>query len=79
MESNRFKYIYSILLLLITVFWAGFSVWITYKAASDKLTLDILASAGANILLGNLITMCVDVKQYWFRKALPKQEAGNGN
>ena len=74
MEGNRFKYIYTILLLIITVLWALFCVWITYKAASDKLTLDILASAGANILLGNLITMCVDVKQYWFRKAIKKEE-----
>ena len=71
--GDRFKYIYSILLLVATIGWACFSVWITYKAATAKLTIDILASAGANVLLGALIKMLSDVNQYWFRKAKPKE------
>jgi len=73
MQSEQFKQLFTLVTLVVTVFWAGFCVWITEKAATDKLTVDILAAAGANVLLGALInwtTLCV---QFWFRKAKPKE------
>ncbi len=70
MRGDRFKYIYSILLLLITVGWGAFCTWVTYKAATDKLTVDIVAATGAGVLLGGLLKMASDVNQYWFRKKL---------
>lgn len=73
MIGDKFKYVYSVLLLLVTLGWAAFAVLITYRAAIDKLTIDIITSAGANIVLGILLKMLSDVNQFWFRKA-PKGE-----
>jgi hypothetical protein len=73
MVGDRFKYVYSILLLLVSVGWGSFCVWITYKAVMERLTIDIIAAAGASVLLGALIKMLGDVNQYWFRKALKKE------
>lgn len=72
MNSEIFKGIYALILLLITLAWASFSVWITYRALLDKLTVDILASAGANVLLGALIGWNANVIQHYFRKAKPE-------
>lgn len=71
MDGDNFKYVYSIVLLVLTIGWAAFCVWITYKAASQLQAADILASAGANVLLGALINWAGNVNQYWFRKSKP--------
>jgi len=71
--GDRFKYIYSILLLVLTLAWAGFCVWITYRAVTQLLPADVLVSAGANVLLGALINWTGNVNQYWFRKALKEK------
>ena len=67
-EHSWFKQIYTIVLLVLTLAWAVFCVWITWRAVDVKETLDILGSAGANALLGALISWNADVKQFWFRK-----------
>ena len=72
MESEHFKQIYSFVLLGATILWAGFCVWITYKACAEKQVVDILASAGANVLLGALINWNGNINQFWFRKAKPE-------
>lgn len=71
MNSERFKQAYSLVLLTVTVGWAGFSVLIVYKSLMEKLAADILASAGASVLLGVLIKMLGDVNTFWFRKKGP--------
>mgnify|MGYP001568334439 CR=1 FL=1 len=72
MNDEQFKQIYSFVILGITTLWAGFCVWITYKACTEKQIVDILASAGANVLLGALINWNGNINQFWFRKAKPK-------
>lgn len=69
MSNDTFKAIYALVLLLIIFLWAGLSVWITYRALLDKLTTDILAAAGANVLLGALIGWNGNVVQHYFRKS----------
>lgn len=67
--GDRFKYVYSILALLLVIFWGSFCVWITYRAMSELQATDILVSAGANVLLGAMINWNGNITQYWFRKA----------
>jgi len=74
MNSDTFKHIYSVLLLLLTIGWAAFCVWITYRAATQLQAADVLVSAGANVLLGALINWNGNVNQFWFRKAKPTEE-----
>lgn len=72
MNAEIFKGIYALVLLIISILWAGLSVWITYQALLDKLTVDILAAAGANVLLGALIGWNSNIVQHYFRKAKPE-------
>ena len=72
MDDERFKQYYSFVLLIITILWAGFCVWITYKACLILQAVNILAAAGANVLLGALINWNGNVIQHWFRKAKPE-------
>ena len=74
MNDEQFKQRYSVILLAVTIAWAAFCVVLTYLAASQKSTPDILASAGANVLLGALINWMGNVNQFWFRKAKPKDD-----
>lgn len=72
MGDDKFKQIYSLFILTVTIGWAVFCVWITYQAVSNLQATDVLASAGANVLLGALINWCGNVNQYWFRRAKPE-------
>ena len=72
MNAEIFKGIYALVLLIISILWAGLSVWLTYQALLDKLTVDILAAAGANVLLGALIGWNGNIVQHYFRKAKPE-------
>ena len=72
MNDDTFKHVYSFALLLFTVGWAAFCVWITYRAAVQLQVVDILASAGANVLLGALINWSGNINQYWFRRSKPQ-------
>ena len=69
MKDESFKQLYAFVNLGITVIWAGFCVWITYRAVMSKLAVDILVSAGANTLLGALIVWNGNINQFFFRKA----------
>ncbi len=72
MPDDKFKQIYSFFVLATTVLWAVFCVWITYRAASELQAVDVLASAGANVLLGALLNWSGNVNQYWFRRSKPQ-------
>ena len=71
MNDEQFKQRYSIVLLVLTLLWASFCVFITYRAITEQGTADILVTAGANVLLGALINWMGNVNQFWFRKAKP--------
>jgi hypothetical protein len=66
------KWIFSFFLLTVNIIWAGFCVWITYKAYNELKAVDVLAAAGANVLLGALINWTGNVVQFWFRRAKPQ-------
>jgi hypothetical protein len=70
--DEKFKYAYAFTLLIITVLWGAFSVWIVYKAATELLAVEILGAAGATGLLGAMITWDALVVQHYFRRAKPE-------
>ncbi|MDD4986738.1 MAG: hypothetical protein PHQ43_13375 [Dehalococcoidales bacterium] len=72
MNDDKFKYIYAFTLLMGTLAWASFCVYVTYKALCTLQEPDILTAAGANVLLGSLITWTGNVVQHYFRKAKPE-------
>lgn len=72
MTDENFKHVYSILLIILTIGWAAFCVWITYQALENLKVSDILTMAGSNVLLGALITWTGNVNQFWFRKSKPE-------
>lgn len=69
MKGEVFKYCYAFTLLLVTIGWAVFSVWVTYRAISLGGAANILAAAGTDFLLGSLTTWDSLVVQHYFRKA----------
>jgi len=71
-SDDKFKYIYALTLLFLTFLWAAFCVWITYRAMIDGEPVDILGSAGANMLLGAISTWDALVVQHYFRRAKPE-------
>ena len=75
MSSERFKQIYAFVNLGLMLAWAGFCVWITFQAVASKLATDVLAAAGANLLLGALIAWNGNINQFYFRKAKPNEDA----
>ena len=72
MNDEKFKQVYSFFVLGVTIGWAVFCVWITYRACAELQAVDVLASAGANVLLGALINWVGNVNQFWFRRAKPE-------
>ena len=70
MSNERFKQIYSFVLLGVTIAWAAFCVWITYRAVSEGGAVNILGAAGADALLGSLITWNALIIQHYYRKRI---------
>ena len=68
------KWIYSFLLLLLTVGWGYLSLVVLERALKDKLPVDILVSAVVSVLLGAMLTWDSLVVQHWFRKATPADD-----
>ena len=72
MAAERFKQVYALVLLGLTIAWAVFCVWITYRALTQGGEVNIIAAAGADFLLGSLATWDSLVVQHYFRKAKPE-------
>lgn len=68
MTDKNFKHTFSIGLLIATVAWAVFCVYMTYRAIVFQSDTDIIGLAGASVLLGAMINWMGNVNQYWFRK-----------
>ncbi len=80
--DGRMKWVYTFVLLLVTIGWAVFSVCVIQDAMQDPNDINVLEASGASILLGSLIPLNVNVSQYWFRKKSPDEDVppnGNGN
>jgi len=67
-NSSRFKEIYAFVVLGLTIAWAVFTVWITYRAVVTLNIANIVASSGAGILLGALVVWNGNINQFYFRK-----------
>lgn len=72
MKSANFKHLYAFTILIATIAWAVFCVWITYKATVSTTPVNILGAAGADTLLGALITYNSLIVQHYFRKSTPE-------
>jgi len=73
-NKDRWKWVYTYVLLAGTIGWARFCVTVVLKALETKADTDILAAAGVGTLLGAMIAWCANVNQFWFRKKGPTGE-----
>lgn len=68
MTDDRFKHWYSFAVLFLTVAWAVFTVWITFKAIATLDVAEVVTASGANLLMGALIVWNGNINQFYFRK-----------
>lgn len=74
MNDEEFKQKYAFVNLGVMIAWGLFCAWITYRAAVSKLVIDILTSAGVNVLLGAMIVWHGNIVQFFYRRAKPNGE-----
>jgi len=70
MTTEKCKWFYTFLLLIITIGWAVFTIFMVKEALNEPTPVNVIEASGSGVLLGALITWNNDVKQYWFRKKL---------
>ena len=69
--DDKAKWVYTYVLLLVTIGWAVFCVLTIKNALATPTQLSVLEVAGVTVLLGALIAWNANVNQYWFRKKKP--------
>ncbi len=72
MKGLVMKWVYSYLLLLMSLGWGLVTILLVMQALREKLNGDIIAAAGASSVMGGLMALNALVVQHWFRKALPQ-------
>ncbi len=77
MQADRMKWVYTFVLLVVTLGWAVFTVLIVRSALAEPSQVGILEASGTSVLLGALISWDALVVQYWFRKKSPEPPAGS--
>ena len=70
LTSENCKWIYTFLLLIMTMAWATFTIFAVKDALNEPTPINVIEASGSGVLLGALIAWNNDVKQYWFRKKL---------
>lgn len=70
LTTENCKWIYTFAVLLITIGWAVFTVYMVDRAIDAPTAVNVIEASGTGVLLGHLISINNDVKQYWFRKKL---------
>ncbi|HUV45160.1 MAG TPA: hypothetical protein VMW13_10065 [Dehalococcoidales bacterium] len=73
-SDMKMKWIYTILLLLVTLGWAVFTVLIVRSALAEPSGVGVLEASGTSVFLGALIGWNALVVQYWFRKKAPEKK-----
>ena len=68
--NETMKWLYSFVILLLTVAWGFFSVYMTWNAVIAKTEVSIMSAAGADVLMGALLTWNGQIVTHWFRKRL---------
>ena len=72
------KWVYSFVLLFLTLGWAGFLVWLVKDTIANPNAVKVIEVTGVSALLGALITWNQSIVSYWFRKAPPKDGTSAG-
>ncbi len=70
--KERMKWAYTFTLLLLTLLWAAFTVWVGLLTIGNPDALAIAGAMGASGLLGAMLTWNANVNQFWFRKKSPE-------
>lgn len=78
MTEGLFKWIYTFVLLIVTIFWATFTFNAIAAAATSNETpadevKEALQISGSSMLMGALIVWNGNVNQHWFRKRGPDE------
>ncbi len=77
MQAENLKWIYTFVLLAVTIGWAVFTVMVVKDALANPSDVGVLEASGTSVLLGALIGWNALVIQYWFRKKTPQPPAGS--
>lgn len=78
MNGDNLKWAYSFFLLIITVAWASFTVWVVRDTMDNLSAVGVMEASGAAGLLGALSTWNALVIQYWFRKRPSSSQPKSG-
>ena len=68
MKDEPWKWLYTFTVFLAMMAWAVFLVFMAERAIANPTPANIMELTGVGVLLGALITMNQDIKQFWFRK-----------
>ena len=72
LTQDSVKLLLALLMILATMGWAFYTVNITLIAIAKLKVGDIVVAAGANGLLGSLVTLLTLTWQHYFRKSKPE-------
>lgn len=70
MTIEKCKWVYTFLLLILTIGWAVFTVNAVKDSIVEPNSVNAVEASGSSILLGALIVWNGNVNQHWFRKKL---------
>ena len=74
MKTDSMKWIYTFVLLAVTIGWAVFTVLVVKSVIDAPTAAGVLEASGTSVLLGALIGWNSLVLQFWFRKKAPPGE-----
>ena len=71
--SEKMKWLYAFVLLILTLAWAAYTVETVRACLTMPTPAAVIESSGTSVLLGALLTLNVNVNQYYFRKKTPDE------
>ena len=71
MSDQSWKWLYSFVVLGLTVFWAWFCLTTVNHTMQNPTGGNIIETSGASALMGALIVWNGNINQHWFRKKSP--------
>lgn len=72
MKGDGMKWLYTFVLLAVTLGWAIFTVFTVREAIIAPEAINVIEVSGTSVLLGALIAWNANVNQFWFRKKSPE-------
>jgi len=74
MKGDKMKWVYTFVLLFVTVGWAVFTVMVVNSALAEPTGNGVLEASGTSVFLGALIGWNALVIQFWFRKKVKESK-----